>query len=265
MGERSTVAYVARSAVRAGVVCALADGPATAEELLAELSVSRSGVYKALGELAERDLVTQSGDDLWAMTGPGRLVADELDRHEWVESLLEHRDYWLNHDLSGLPDRFRRRLPALRNAELLRNPANRPRYLEGYWLDRMPEADRLWVGSRVVHEPYADAMDEQAAPDSETRLIVHGPLLERFLEREAIDYETFAANVPDPVEARVADLPCSFMLTEEVFTLSLPDHDGEYDQDSVLVGRDDAALRFGEEFVSVYWERASSIEAYLAE
>ncbi|MEF8782346.1 MAG: transcriptional regulator FilR1 domain-containing protein [Haloarculaceae archaeon] len=263
MGERTTVAYVARSAVRADVLRALASEPQTARTLVATLSISRSGAYKALRELAECDLVAQPDGEEWQVTGPGRLVADELERHGWVDALLGDREYWLSHDLSGLPGRFRRQLPSLRNAELLRNPANYPRYLEGYWLERMPEAERLWVGSRVVHEPYADAMAEQADADVETRLVVHGPLLEQFLEREGIDHATFSENIPDTVEARVCDLPCSFMLTEDLFTLSLPDHEGEYDPDSVLVGRDDAALRFGEDFATFYWERATSVEAYL--
>lgn len=260
MPEETTVAFVSRSAVRRAVLLAVEAEPRSAGELVASLPMSRSGVYKALDELSDRDLLDRSDGDVWHPTGPGLLVADELDRHRWVEDLLSHSDYWLEHDLSVLPERFRRRLPALRNAEVLRNPDDRPRYLERRWTETMPDTDRLWVGSRIFHGPYADAMDEQAETGFETRLISDVSLIER-------NRDGFRATLdrrPDAVRQRVHDIPCSFMLTDDVFTLSLPLHDGSYDDETVLVGEDDPALQFGEEFVAHYWERATPLETYLA-
>ena len=268
MTHESVVQFVCRSGARVTVLEALAADSRSAGELVSSLSLSRSGVYKALDELSDRDLVRCSGEDGsrgndWRLTGPGLLVVDQLERHERVETLLADREYWLNHDISGLPDRFRRRLPAFRNADVLRNPDNDPRYLERYWTERMPDADRLWVGSRVIHGSYADAMDEQTGADVETRLIHHAPVLEQFLEQYGIDDETFASDRPDLMEERVCHVPCSFMLTEDLFTLSFPLYSGEYDQDSVLVGRDTAALRFGKGFFTFYWEQATPVERYL--
>lgn len=264
MPEESVVPFVSRSEVRTDVLQALAASPRPADALVSDRPFSKSGVYKALDELAGRDLVSQSGS-VWELTSAGRLVVDELERHQWLDALVSHRDYWLTHDVSGLPDRFRRRLPVLRNAELLRNPENHPRYLEEYWVERMPDADRLWVGSRVISRPYADATTEQAGPNADTRLIHHGPLLEGFLDRHSIGVEEFVADRPADVDERVCALPCSFMLTDELFTLSLPLQDGEYDPDSVLVGRDEAALRFGRDFFEFYWDQGLSAETYLTD
>jgi predicted transcriptional regulator len=52
-------------------------------------------------------------------------------------------------------------------------------------------------------------------------------------------------------------------LTEDLFTLSFPLPDGTYDQDTVLVGRDDAALRFGDDLFHYYRERATPLEEHL--
>jgi len=261
MAEETTVAFVARSEVRTAVLRALVPDPRSAAALIDTLAISRSGVYKALNSLANRDLVAHTEDGTWRVTGAGRLVADELRRHDWVASLLADRDYWRTHDLSGLPDRFRRRLPELRSAELLENPDGRPRYLEQRWMEVMPEADRLWVGSRIAHGRYAEAMDEQATSGLETRLVTDPPLVEEYRP----GYRSYVRDRPDAVAERVCGLPCSFMLTEELFTLSLPLLDGRYDQDTVLVGEDEPALRFGEDFVTYYWERATPVETYLDE
>jgi len=261
MDGGSPVPFVARSEVRRDVLSALATEARSAPALVAALPISKSGVYKALDELADRGLVTETGDE-WQVTAAGRLVADELERHDRLDALLADREYWLNHDFSGFPDRFRRQLASLADVEVLRNPGSDPRYLERYWVDRMPDADRLWVGSRVIHRRYADAMDDQALDSGDTRLITHAPLFKRFVERSDLDPEALTRNRPDAIEYRVCDIPCSFMLTEDLFTLSFPTHDGEYDQDSVLVCRGETALRFGRDLFSYYWDRAESVAAY---
>lgn len=263
MSGDTTVAFVARSDARTAVLRAVAAQSRPGEALVATLELSKSGVYKSINELAERELVRQVDGEgsAWELTGAGRLVVDELDRHRRVETLLGHREYWLSHDVSVLPEQFRRRLPELRNAELLRNPEDDPRYLERYWVDRMPGYEQLWVGSRIVHGAYGEAMDDQARPEEGTRLITHAPLIDR---RSAAVAE-YLETRPEEVDQRVCEIPCSFMLTEALFTLSLPFPDGQYDQDSVLVGEDEAALRFGEDFFTFYWERATPIRAYLAE
>jgi len=297
MGE-TTTAFVTRSAARSAVLGAVTAEERPGEELVSALDLSKSGVYKAINELAERELIVQA-EGAWTVTAPGRLVVDELDRHHRLDALLDHGEYWRAHDLSVLPDRFRRRLPELGGADLLRNPETDPRYLERYWTERMPEYEQLWVGSRIFHWGYGEAMDEQArggkATEQEnrsgdagrsdrtgteprqqgdgnedrtrpgegelTRLLSHTPLIEENSEGVA---EYFHQR-PEAVHERVCDLPCSFMLTEELFTLSLPFPDGRYDQDAVLVGEDEAALQFGTDLFSYYWKRATPMQSYLSE
>lgn len=267
MTNKPLVKFVTRSDIRTAVLRALATGSRPAQDLVSDLPLSRSGIYNGLDELSDCDLVGRarqnSGDDDWYLTSAGQLVVDQLNRQEWVETLLGDREYWLNHDISGLPERFRRRLPVLHDADLLRNPDNDPRYLERYWVNRMPEATQLWIGSRVIHGPYADATTDQTAPDTETRLIHHIPVLEQYFEQYSTDPAEFVASRPDSLNERVWHLPCSFMLTEELFTLSFPLSDGTYDQDSVLVGRDEATLRFGDDFFRFYWEQATPLKKYL--
>jgi len=257
--ETSTVAYVARSDARRAVLRALAAEPRRGDGLVSALELSKSGVYKAINELRDRRLLEQEEGDVWEPTALGRLVTDELDRHRWLEGLFANREYWLTHDVSALPGRFRRRLPELRNADLLSTPDNDPRYLERYWAERMPEYDRLWVGSRIFHGTYGDAMDDQADASGATRLISHAPLV----DQRPASVAAYEEQRPADVDTRVCELPCSFMLTDELFTLSLPLPDGRYDQDTVLVGEDEAALRFGADLFGFYWEQATPFGTYL--
>lgn len=66
---------------RAPVVERLSDGPKRNRTLLAELSLSRSTVYKALQELEELQLVHR-GSDGYELTLTGRLLWEEHCRHE---------------------------------------------------------------------------------------------------------------------------------------------------------------------------------------
>lgn len=264
MDEESLVTFVERSGVRRTVLLAVVAERRSGPALVADLAASKSGVYKALNELSDHTLVAESAG-AWAPTAAGRLVADALERHDRLESLLADREYWSTHDITDLPEHFRQRLSELADVTILRNPENDPRYLEQYWVERMPDADRLWVGSRVIHRPYAEAMDDQAAVGGDARLIIHGPVLDQFLDQYEVTPEEVTRSRPETIEQRVCDIPCSFMLTGDLLTLSFPTHDGEYDQDSVVVCRGETALRFGRDFFSYYWERSEPIASYVME
>jgi predicted transcriptional regulator len=141
MSER-TAAFVARSGARSAVLRAVAAEGRPGEELVSTLDLSKSGVYKAINELAERDLIAQDGT-AWTATALGRLVVDELDRHRRLDALLDHGEYWLTHDLSVLPDRFRRRLPELGAVDVMRKQRSEvPRTL----LDRADAGVRAALG-----------------------------------------------------------------------------------------------------------------------
>lgn len=252
------VGFVARSTLRSRVLRAVASEPRRAEPLVDALSVSRSGVYKALDELAGRDLVADD-EGLWRTTSVGRLVADELQRHDALETLTADREYWTSHDVSVLPDRLRRDLVDLRDAEVLRNRPDDPRYLERWGIELLRDADRLDVGSTIVHDEYADAMDQQVEFGSRTRLLTDRSLV----DRDPARYRRLADQRPDGVRERICELPCSFTLTDDVFTLSLPLLDGRYDRETELVAEDDDALAFGERLVTDYWDRATPLSTYL--
>lgn len=258
MTVSSLVAFASRSTVRQQVLRTLARTPSTAETLVTDLSVSRSGVYKALDELEDQALVTDDRD-VWTVTSLGRLVVDEIERHDALDELASDREYWLSHDVSVLPRRLRTGLVALRDLEVLRNRPNDPRYLERWGVELLRDADHLTAGSTILHDEYANAMDQQVKFGSQTRLVTDRSLVDDNPQR----YQRLSQRRPDGVDERVCDLPCSFTLTDDVFTLSLPLMDGRYDRETELVAESPEALAFGERFVNYYWERATPLNRYI--
>lgn len=258
MTTSSLVAFVTRSTVRRQVVETLAKAPSAAETLVADLSVSRSGVYKALDELEERDLVSED-ENVWIITSLGRLVADEVERHVALDELTADREYWLSHDVTVLPRQLRTGLTVLRDADVLRNRPDDPRYLERWGVELLRDADQLAVGSTILHDEYANAMDQQVEFGSQTRLVTDRSLV----DDDPYRYQRLSQQRPDGVDERVCNLPCSFTLTDDVFTLSLPLMDGRYDRETELVADSQDAFAFGERFVDYYWKRATPLDQYI--
>lgn len=253
----TVVSFVARSTVRSQVLSAVAAEPRKAETLIADLPVSRSGVYKALDELESSDLV-MSSDSVWSVTSIGVLVADQLRRHDAIEDVTADRAYWTNHDVSVLPEQLRDDLLAVRDLEVWRNKADDPGYLQRWGLELFRDADRVDAASTIRHDRYADAMDERIECGADGRL-----LSDRSLYQHLPSSRPVTERRPAELRHRICDLPCSFMVTDDVFTLSLPFWDGTYDRETELVAESEAAVAFGERLFDYYWERATPLREYL--
>jgi len=257
--ERDTlVTFVARSALRSRVLRAVARDPRRTATLHDALDVSKSGVYKTLDELAERNLIREGPGSAWTVTARGRLVVDELDRQAAIDDLLDD-EFWTNHDVSVLPRRFRQRLPGVGEWELYRNPARNPQYLERWAVELFREADELAVGAQVYYPTFARTVDSLAARGTLDASVV--------VDERLVDEAPERYDDPDPsagATERIGDLPLSYAVTGDVVALAFPTRDGVTDLDAVLVGSGEGAVDLGRDIHDHYWEQATPVTEFLA-
>src|SRR5271157_1489074 len=93
-----------RSAVRTKIMLRLKEGGMTAGELEKEMNIRASTILHAMKEMSEAGLVSKR-DISYSLTNIGTIQTILLDELVAAIVLLEqHEDYWLSHDLSGIPE-----------------------------------------------------------------------------------------------------------------------------------------------------------------
>ncbi|MFB6172778.1 MAG: helix-turn-helix transcriptional regulator [Haloarculaceae archaeon] len=247
----SLVDYVARSAVRENVLDALASDPATTRTLCASLADSESGIYAAVGELSDADLVERNGDDAWATTCLGDLVASTLARRRGIESLVDaDAAYWRDHDATALPAPFCASLDVLADdAEVVRATDTDPGRVTRMLFDHMADAARFDGISPVYAPEFIDPMESAVEnADRPPRVLVRDAVFE-----DVDDLATMESL--SQFELRSADVTIGLTVTEDAALLSLPTADGRYDESTQLVATSAAARSWGRDLFEWYWRR----------
>ena len=251
-GGRSHVEFVTGSSVRSDVLRAAADGTGSMPALLAEIDASESAVYGAVSELRERGLLTD-GEDL-AVTGVGEIVRDVLSRLDATEELVANDpDYWREHRVDVLPERFRADLAALAGCDVIRATETDPHRAVRTVARRLESAERVAIATPIYQDEYA----MQLPSADEIRLLLNTAVL----EDATADAIEGGIEPPEGARLRVGDVGFALTVTDDVVMLSLPTLDGSYDTGSELIAEHDAALDWGRRLYEHCWEAATPIES----
>ena len=110
-----------RSAVRTKIMLRLAkSGETTAGELENDMNIRTSTILHAMRDLTDEDLVIKSRHG-YSLTNIGKiqaLLVDELTSA--IVVLDQHKEFWLNHDISGIPPELLTQIGMLVESEILK-------------------------------------------------------------------------------------------------------------------------------------------------
>lgn len=251
-GGRTLVEYVIGSTVRAGVLEAVAADAHTMDDLLATLEASESAVYSAVNELENRGLLAER-DGGYELTGAGRLVTDLVDQCQRTEKLFAtDAAYWEAHDLSVLPEDFRRRLPELAGCDIVRATDADPHRVVRHVAERIEAATDVSVITPIYQDEYATGLPQEG----ETRLLFDASIFGELAEEPLASGE----DPPPGTDIRTADVSFALTVTDSCILLSLPLLDGQYDTRTEVIAEHDAAMQWGEQLFEHVWERGVPVD-----
>ncbi|UPV74257.1 DUF1724 domain-containing protein [Halorussus limi] len=241
---------------RGAVLDRLAAGPATKRDLRDELDVSRSTVYKAVRELEDRGLVTETDEGV-ALTLVGRLLGEE--RRTFEERVAAVTDS--ESLLSVLPDDAPVTTDLLVGAETVRGERHAPTRPVEYIDDFVRRTDRIVGFTPVVLPQYVDMFHEEVVGDDLTAdLVLEAPVVEYLRESHGERLDEALATGRLSIRRTDETLPFGLVVAEgEGLVLIIYDEAG--DLRGVLLNDTPAALEWGAELFRTYWDRASELDS----
>ncbi|UPW00290.1 DUF1724 domain-containing protein [Halorussus gelatinilyticus] len=236
---------------RAAFLGRLAEGPTSKRDLRDELGVSRSTVYKAVRELEDRGLVTETDEGV-ALTLVGRLLREECRTfEERVAAVLDGESL-----LSALPADVPVTTDLLVGAETVRGERHAPTGPVEHIDDFVRRTDRVVGFTPVVLPQYVDIFHEEVVGgDLTADLVLESPVVEYLRENHAERLSESLATGRLAVRRTDETLPFGLVVAEdEGLVLIVYDESG--DLRGVLLNDTEAALDWGREMFRTYWERA---------
>lgn len=248
-----------RSAVRTKTILCLVEREMDSGDLERMIGKRASTILHTIKGMIEEDLVFK-GRRGYVLTNIGRIQAMLLDDLVGaVAALSLHREFWLGHDLSGIPPELQKKIGMLAQSELIKDSPEAPLKSIEYFISELSKSREIYGVSTVVVTGFSDVIAHVVKTGANVEIILTDPVLKAVifeyedLLRDLLQYSNFKLFRIDK------DLKVSFTVTESFLNLGLTRTDGSYDLSSDLVCTGDSAIAWGRMLFEFYKNKSESI------
>ncbi len=244
---------VVASERRREILSLLKGRPRSLKEISRSLSLSPPVALKHLRKLEEAGLVERT-DEGFEITHLGELFLLAIDRFmKFVEFFSRDPEFWSRHDLSGIPEDLRLRLPELGRYEIIRNEGAEV-------LKHFRVFSSIYTRSKLVRLvaavmfPEHPKMFVNIAKRSDVEVVITEKILRAVKENYESELREYLRAggklyVCDGVKLTV-------IATERALCMGLFLRNGVYDTGCGLISYDRSAIRWGLELFERFKERS---------
>ncbi|MDD4161681.1 MAG: winged helix-turn-helix domain-containing protein [Methanothrix sp.] len=241
-----------RSAVRTKIMLRLKDGSMTAGDLSAEMKMRTSTILHSIKEMMDDDLVMKKGTS-YSLTSIGKIQTILLDDLVAAIVLLDqYKDYWLKHDLSGIPESFLKNMGMITRSKKITSDSKEPlKSLENF-VKEISNSNYIRGFSSFIAPGFADLIHDCAKRGAKIELI----LTDEILALVSKDQSAHLTELQDFENFKLyrfgSDINLSFTVTESLLALGLYRIDGGIDLGSEIICIGDDAINWGEGLFEYY-------------
>lgn len=222
-----------------------------------ELGITNQQCIRHLNRLAETGLISKNAEGNYRLTPYGGMIRR---LHPGYEFVTKHRDYFISHTLSKLPDEFLARIGALSNSELKLNVMEAISELEAIIKE---SEEYLWViinkRTRSVRPFVAEAVERGVRIRSiSPRSYV--PSLD--VKRDIVEGDELtvikaeAEGRAEVVDAE--DFDIYLYLSEKAVLIAFPLEDGTFDYTG-FTSSDPWAIKYCHDLFEYFWNRSQIV------
>jgi predicted transcriptional regulator len=255
---QNTLRLAICSELRRGILISLREGKKALSELRTELEISSTTAIHALRELEKNNLVFQDEARNYALTKIGDVIALKLsDFIDAIKVLKKHKDFWLTHDLSGIPPHLLEKIGWLKDSNVVKIDALDIIKTHKTYINSIGAANWVKGVSSIFSPDYPNVFEVLAKKNIDTHLILTESVWEKVIEAaglEDLKYQLSKGYLDISIteeDARVA-----FTVTDAFLSLGLFTPDGTYDNTCDLTSTDNISVRWGVELFEHYLKKA---------
>jgi len=252
---------LACSNLRKNLAEALRDGKSlTLSQLSEQAGASSPAAVHALRELAKEHLTHQDEHRNYILTNIGEIVMRKLEEINLaIHVLSKNRQFWLEHDLSGIPISLLDRIGALNDSEVLTStPTDLFKIVSTFYL-LLENAKEIRGVSPIYNEELFTNFVKMVGKDIKIELVFTHDVLDAVLKDadQAELKEALKSNLKFYTVERQPSL--AFTVTDYFLELGFFRPDGSYDWSNELLSYSEGSLSWGRQLYQYYVEQAELV------
>ena len=251
---QNTLRLATCSELRRVILVSLGEGEKALSELREELEVSSTTAIHALRDLERYNFVFQDEHRDYALTKIGEIIALKLsDFVDAIEVLKKHEDFWLTHDLSGIPEQLLEKIGWLNNSNVVKIDVLDIIKTHKTYIAFIETAKWIRGVSSIFSPDYPKVFEGLVKKTIDTRLILTENVWEKVIEVVGLENIRYQLS-KGCLEIFIAeeDVKVAFTVTDAVLSLGLFALDGTYDNTCDLISNDERAVCWGVELFEQY-------------
>ncbi len=231
----------------------------TLSELSEQVGASSPTAVHALRELAKEHIIHQDEKRSYSLTNIGEILVRKCDEVEkTIDALVQHKEFWLEHDLNELPTTSLDNIGALVDSAVLTStPTDLFKVFSTFFV-LLENAKEIRGVSPIFMADLTNKFVTLVAKDISVELVVTPGVLEEII-RTTDQTEVKKALKNNLTLYKIERSPVAFTVTDYFLQLGFFRHDGTYDWSNDLLSYSTEALEWGKELFAYYVEQAESV------
>jgi len=248
------------SDLRRNILYNLFEGNRSLGKLRDSLNISATTAIHALRDLEKGNLTYQDKNKNYALTNIGRIIAMKLRNFgNAAEVLNKHERFWLEHDMSGIPDQLLDKIEWLHGSNLTEDTATDIFKVHTNFINLLSRAKKIrGISSIFVPEFMTLFSDLIINKKVDVELILTKEVIEK-IDETIINNIISDENLKFKLYITKEETKAAFTVTDYFFSLGLYHINGNYDYNRDLVSYERKGIDWGEKLFEWYLQRAERI------
>jgi predicted transcriptional regulator len=247
------------SDLRRNLLISLHEGKKSLGELRDGLNTSSTTAIHSLRELEKGNLIFQDSDRDYLLTKIGKIIAFKLiDFSNAAEVLKKQERFWLEHDLSGIPDHMLEKIGWLKDSTLLESKPTDLFLVHATYIDMITKAKEIKGISPIFVPEFSSVYGTLAKKDVDIQLLVTEKVMDK-IDKKILESLISDENTKLKLYILKEDVKVATTLTDYYFSLGFFNLDGSYDWNKDLISYDKKGIEWGRELFEWYLKKAVRI------
>jgi len=217
-----------------------------------ELEISSTTAIHALKELEKYNFTFQDNDKNYLLTNIGRMIAVKLrDFSDAAEVLEKHKEFWLEHDLSGIPEHLIEKIGWLKDSKLIKDTDTEILKAHLNFINLLKNAKEIRGVSSIFVPEFTSLFQELVSKNINVQLILSKEVLEKI--DKSIFNQSITKSKPNfNLFVMNKNLKAAITVTDYFLSIGLFRVGGTYDFSNDLICYSKEAIAWGNELFNHY-------------
>ncbi len=247
-----------RSRLQVQILLSIRDQKKNLEQLRQITGSSSQAIIPKLRKLESKHFVEEEGY-YYRLTQLGKILTTKI--HEAIMTLgviAKFENFWLNHQLDGIPEPLLNDIGDLFNSEVIRDTKEDVFKAFGIYMKHLGKAQQIFVVSSFTSPELIDAVTERLSAGIPAEIVITRELFGKLYEEPYIEKLNKMIQFPN-LKLKVTQeyVRVGFTVTDEFLSMGLYKKDGMlYDFSEDFFSFNEKAIKWGKRFFQYYKDRS---------